>query len=166
VLNELVSRDGALVGPRTMAEFRLAAGGDEVAKQLRDAGWLVFVFTNQPDIARGLLKQSELDLMTAEIRRVIQPHDIRICPHDDADQCACRKPKPGMLLDLGSAWNLDLKGSFVIGDTWRDVEAGRSAGCHTIFLAPPGAAPEVAAEARIRTLSEALPLIGRCEQGP
>jgi D-glycero-D-manno-heptose 1,7-bisphosphate phosphatase len=60
--------------------------------------------------------------------------EIRTCYHDDADQCCCRKPAPGMLLEAALAHNLDLSASFILGDRWRDVEAGLRAGCRTVFL--------------------------------
>jgi D-glycero-D-manno-heptose 1,7-bisphosphate phosphatase len=131
---------------------------------LKRAGWLVFVITNQPDVARGFLSREELDRMTATLQSSLAPHEIAVCPHDDSGNCACRKPKPGMLLDLKDRWNLDLERSFVIGDTWRDMEAGRRARCRTIFLERDKHISEaVSAHARIHSLSEALPLIGTCE---
>jgi D-glycero-D-manno-heptose 1,7-bisphosphate phosphatase len=60
--------------------------------------------------------------------------DIRVCYHIDADGCACRKPKPGMLLGAANALGIDLADSFMVGDRWRDVEAGRAAGCRTVFI--------------------------------
>jgi D-glycero-D-manno-heptose 1,7-bisphosphate phosphatase len=60
--------------------------------------------------------------------------DLRVCPHDDHDGCACRKPKPGLLLDAARVWSVDLTRSFMVGDRWRDIEAGRSAGCRTVFI--------------------------------
>ena len=60
--------------------------------------------------------------------------DIFVCYHDDHDGCKCRKPKPGLLLDAGKKWNIDLKNSYIIGDRWKDIEAGKYAGCKTIFI--------------------------------
>jgi len=59
---------------------------------------------------------------------------IRMCPHTDADGCACRKPKPGMLLDAAAEFGIDLAASHMVGDRWRDVAAGRAAGCTTFFI--------------------------------
>ncbi len=155
-------RDGALAGPRSFADFQLNPDAAPLVAALKDSGWLVFVITNQPDIARGNLKRAELDRMMDEVRSRVKPDDIRVCPHDDPDACECRKPKPGMLHSLRDQWRLDLAGSFVIGDTWRDMEAGRSAGCRTILLASPDTPSDVPADWRIRTLPESLSLVGSC----
>ena len=60
--------------------------------------------------------------------------EVVVCPHDDADGCACRKPKPGMLVEAAQRRGIDLAASFMVGDRWRDVEAGVRAGCRTVFL--------------------------------
>jgi D-glycero-D-manno-heptose 1,7-bisphosphate phosphatase len=72
--------------------------------------------------------------MCTIIEQALEIDEIVVCPHDDASGCKCRKPKPGMLLALADRWDVDLRRSFVIGDSWKDVEAGRAAGCRTILL--------------------------------
>ena len=54
--------------------------------------------------------------------------DIFMCIHDDVDNCKCRKPNPGMIFDAKSKWNIDLQKSFLIGDRWKDIQAGKNAG--------------------------------------
>jgi len=68
------------------------------------------------------------------IKKKILLDDIFVCYHDDIDNCNCRKPKPGLLLQAGKKWKVDYKQSFMIGDRWRDVQAGKNAGCKTIYL--------------------------------
>ena len=134
VLNEMVWRDGALASPRRAAEFCLAAGAADAVRRLRAAGLPVFVATNQPDIARGTLSRDEHERMLALLRTAVQLDDVAVCPHDDADGCACRKPKPGLLEDLAVRHGVVLARSVMVGDSGKDVEAGRRAGCRTILI--------------------------------
>ena len=134
VLNELVIRDGVAVSPRRVEDFRIYDGALPVVQRLRDLGMRIFVASNQPDIARGFLAASELQRMTEILTRALPIDEVVICPHDDADDCACRKPRPGMLLAMADRWNVGLSQSFVIGDSWKDIEAGKRAGCRTVLL--------------------------------
>jgi D-glycero-D-manno-heptose 1,7-bisphosphate phosphatase len=133
VLNEVVERDGQPASPRTLDELRLVPDLGAVGRLVR-AGHLVFVTTNQPDIARGLVSAEMVDLMMDRIRSHVHIDDVRICTHVDADACGCRKPAPGMLLDLARHWHVDLARSWMVGDTWRDMEAARAAGCRPILI--------------------------------
>jgi D-glycero-D-manno-heptose 1,7-bisphosphate phosphatase len=134
VVNEVVWRDGLPASPREEAEFVLREEAVGAVARLRAAGYRVFVVTNQPDIARGRLAAARLDAMHALMRSRVAIDDARVCPHDDADGCECRKPRPGMLRELAGAWAVELAASFVVGDSWRDVAAGRAAGCRTVLL--------------------------------
>jgi D-glycero-D-manno-heptose 1,7-bisphosphate phosphatase len=133
VLNEVVMRNGAPESPRALEQLVLAADIDAV-QRLKDAGYLLFLITNQPDIARGNVTEEYLDAILDRIRVHVPLDDVRFCPHDDADGCECRKPKPGMILDLAHEWRVDMNRSFVIGDMWRDVGAARAAGCRSILI--------------------------------
>jgi len=134
VLNEVVWRDGAPASPREEAEFVLREEAVGAVARLRAAGYRVFVVTNQPDVARGRLAPARLDAMHALLRSRVEIDDERVCPHDDAAGCECRKPRPGMLTELAGAWAVELAESFLVGDSWRDVAAGRAAGCRTVLL--------------------------------
>ena len=68
------------------------------------------------------------------LQKEIKLDDFFVCYHDDEDNCECRKPKPGLLLQASKKWDVNLKKSFIIGDRWRDIQAGEKAGCKTIFL--------------------------------
>jgi len=134
VLNEAIVRDGKPYPPARLPEFRPAPGMRECLERLRAAGYLLIVVTNQPDVARGTQSIETVEKMN-EALRLVHPLDaVYMCLHDSADTCDCRKPKPGMLLRAASDWNIDLAGSFMMGDRWRDVEAGARAGCRTVFL--------------------------------
>jgi D-glycero-D-manno-heptose 1,7-bisphosphate phosphatase len=134
VINEVVFRDGKPVSPRSVAEFVFAAGIQVAVKRLKMADFLVFVVTNQPDIARQKMEQSVVDQISDQVRQTLPIDELRVCPHDDHDGCTCRKPRPGMLIELAAQWQVDLDRSFIVGDTWKDMEAGSRARCRTILL--------------------------------
>jgi len=135
VLSRVVLREGRGVSPRSFAEFELLPGVRVAVQSLRAAGLPVVVVTNQPDIARGLLAPDELERMHAHLRKHVPLERIYTCTHDDADRCACRKPRPGLLLRAAAEFQLDLERSWMVGDSWKDVEAARAAGCRMIFVA-------------------------------
>jgi D-glycero-D-manno-heptose 1,7-bisphosphate phosphatase len=89
------------------------------------------VVTNQPDVARGRLPRETVDAIHARLMKMLPLDEIRVCCHDDDDRCDCRKPKPGLLLDPPT---YDVAASFMVGDRWRDIEAGRRAGCRATIL--------------------------------
>jgi D-glycero-D-manno-heptose 1,7-bisphosphate phosphatase len=134
VVNRALLRDGKPYPPSSLADLRLLPGVREACRMLREAGFALILITNQPDIARGTANASEVGEIHSRLRRFLQLDDVRVCPHDDDARCDCRKPKPGLLLEAAETWNIDLGSSFVVGDRWRDVEAGQRAGCQTIFL--------------------------------
>jgi D-glycero-D-manno-heptose 1,7-bisphosphate phosphatase len=101
---------------------------------LKAAGWQLVVVTNQPDVATGKLDRAVLDAMHERLMRELPLDAIQVCCHVDADACACRKPKPGLLLDAARERDLALPESFMVGDRWRDVSAGRAAGCRSFFI--------------------------------
>jgi D-glycero-D-manno-heptose 1,7-bisphosphate phosphatase len=134
VINANVERDGKAVAPTSLDQFRLLPGVPEAVTRLRAAGFLIIVVTNQPDVATGRTSLAVVEAMHAEIRRQMPIDAIKACYHIDADQCNCRKPKPGMILEAAEQYGIDLSASVVVGDRWRDTEAGRAAGCLTIFI--------------------------------
>ena len=134
VLNEAVVREGVPHPPASVADLRVAAGAAGVVRAVRDAGWLAIVVTNQPDVARGATTLERVDAINAEIVERLGVDAIYTCPHDDADACDCRKPKPGLLLRAARDHGIDLAESFLIGDRAKDIVCGRAAGCTTIFL--------------------------------
>ena len=134
VLNEAVIRDGKPYPPASVAELLIAPEIKPALLLLRNAGFLLIVVSNQPDVSRGKTTKEDVEAINAALRAQLPLNEIRTCYHDDADQCSCRKPAPGMLLEAALAHKLDLSASFIVGDRWRDVEAGFRAGCKTVFL--------------------------------
>ncbi len=127
----------------------------QVVDLVRREGYRTFLVSNQPDVARGLLAETVLQQMHERLTAEVELDDIAVCEHDDGDACDCRKPRPGMLLALAARWHIDLRTSYIVGDSWKDVEAGRRAGCRTILLASPAPA-DVAADYTVPNL-EAVP---------
>jgi D-glycero-D-manno-heptose 1,7-bisphosphate phosphatase len=158
VINRIVLRGGKICSPRCLSEFEILPGARDALERSRAMGFLNIVITNQPDIARGLMPVAKLESMHRRIREALAVDDIVICPHDDADRCDCRKPRPGMLLAAAWDWKIDLKASFVIGDQWKDVEAGKAAGCTTILIDYPHN-QATGADVRVQDLAEALRVI-------
>lgn len=146
VLNRAVLRDGQPFVPSSLEELEILPGVPEALARLREAGFLLIGATNQPDVARGLVSRESVDAIHDLMRQRLPLDDIRVCYHLDADRCACRKPQPGMLVAAAVARQVQLHGSFMIGDRWRDIGAGKAAGCTTIlvnrFPEPTGPRPD------------------------
>jgi len=134
VVNRAIVRDGRPFPPATIDELEILPGVRDALARLRDAGFRLIVVTNQPDVARGTQPREAIDRMHARLSSELPIDEFRVCDHDDGDACACRKPKPGMLEAAAQEAGLSLADSFMIGDRWRDVEAGRRAGCAAIFI--------------------------------
>jgi D-glycero-D-manno-heptose 1,7-bisphosphate phosphatase len=134
VLNAAVVVGGLPHSPRTASEVVTMPDAPDACRSLRLAGFMLVVVTNQPDLARGTTNLVDVDAINRSVRRTVTVDDLRMCPHDDADDCQCRKPRPGLLLDAAADHGIDLLQSWMIGDRWRDVDAGRAAGCRTIFI--------------------------------
>jgi D-glycero-D-manno-heptose 1,7-bisphosphate phosphatase len=128
--------DGKSHPPASPQELEILPGVMDVCQSLRRAGFLLIVVTNQPDVARGTQRREVVEAINMELRRQLPLDDIRVCYHDTPDNCLCRKPKPGMLLEAASIWDIDVRKSFLIGDRWTDVAAGRRAGCKTVLVSP------------------------------
>jgi D-glycero-D-manno-heptose 1,7-bisphosphate phosphatase len=160
-----LDRDGVLVraaplvdyahGPLTLEEFSLFPDVSEPVQRLRDAGFLTVLATNQPAIARGQMSWETLNEMHRLLQAAVPLDDIEVCPHVDADDCACRKPKPGMLLAAAEKLGIDLPASYFIGDTGRDVKAALAAGVTPILIDWPYNQKMQAAH-RVKDLAEAV----------
>ena len=154
VINRALVRAGKPYPPNSEAELEILAGVPEALQRLRAAGYALIVVTNQPDIARGSTSFSAVERINARLRVLLPLDEIRMCPHDDADRCVCRKPKPGLLLQEPAH---DMPGSVMVGDRWRDIEAGRAAGCGATILVDYGyeETTRTAPTVRVRSLAEA-----------
>lgn len=118
-------------------DFRFIDGVFDALKRLKDCK--LFVFSNQKCVAKELLSYSGLvainnNMVSAFKERGIVISGVYFCPHNDEDGCSCRKPKPGMLLNAAKEHAIDLRTAFVIGDSERDILAGKAVGCKTVLV--------------------------------
>jgi len=134
VINRAFVRNGTPYPPDSLAALEILPGVPEALNVLRSRGYLLVVVTNQPDVARGTLSRGVVDGIHARLQGEFHFDAILTCFHDDTDDCDCRKPQPGLLLRAAHDFGIDLGSSFMVGDRWRDVEAGRRAGCRTFFI--------------------------------
>jgi len=134
VLNRGIIRGGRSYPPANLDELEIPAGVAEALQSLKAPGFALYVVTNQPDISRGTQTRSMVDQINRSLAAQLPLDGVYVCPHDDRDHCGCRKPKPGMLLAAAAEHSISLADSYMIGDRWRDVEAGQRAGCRTIWL--------------------------------
>jgi D-glycero-D-manno-heptose 1,7-bisphosphate phosphatase len=157
VLNRAIVRNGRPYPPATPAELEIVPGAAEALAALRSAGFLLIGATNQPDVVRGTQRREAVEAINAALMAALPLDDLLVCYHDDGDGCRCRKPAPGLLLEAAGRYSIDLAGSFMVGDRWRDVEAGRQAGCATVFIdcGYSERAPEVGPDLTVRSLAEA-----------
>ena len=127
-------RDGKPFSPMTVDEVIIPPDVPGALVRLRQNGFRLIMVTNQPNIARGSQSREAVYAINRYLLETLQLHAVEICEHDDGDNCDCRKPKAGMLLRAAKRDHIALAESFMIGDRWRDIEAGRRAGCRTILI--------------------------------
>lgn len=169
VLNEVRLEDGVPHPPTSMAELRIVAEAHAATERLREAGFVLVIVTNQPDVARGVANRGDVQQLNEVVRATLGIDGVYCCWHDGSE-CSCRKPRPGMLLDSAADLDLDLAASWVVGDRWVDIGAGVAAGARTILLERSyswelsgGNKPPTHLEptARVATLADAVALIVR-----
>jgi len=133
VLNRAIVREGRPYPPATLEGFEILPGVPEALWRLHDAGFLLIGATNQPDVARGNQCREVVEAMNARLLAESPISAILVC-YEDGDDCPRKKPNPGLLEEAARTYGIDLAASFMVGDRWKDVEAGRRAGCQTIFI--------------------------------
>ena len=154
VLNAVVLEDGVPRAPSGVAALEILPGVVDALRLLQAHGFLRMVVTNQPDVVRGRVTRDAVEAIHRHLLATLPLDAILVCYHDDADACACRKPRPGLLCDAAGAYGVDLARSFLVGDRWRDIEAGHAAGCTTFLVRRSYSGPCRPAH-EVRDLSEA-----------
>lgn len=136
VINEPKVVDGKPYPPLTLEEFIIMPGVPEACRRMKDAGFLLVVTTNQPDVGRGTLKKEIVEMVHRHMCSVLPIDRVEVCYHPGQGKsvCACRKPKPGMLVQAAKELRIDLSQSWMVGDRWRDIDCGAAAGCRTVFI--------------------------------
>ncbi len=134
VINRAIIRNGVPYPPANVGELEILPGVREALKMLHAANFLLIVVTNQPDVARGTTKKLDIEEINTQLLSRLPLDEIKTCYHDSHENCLCRKPRPGALFEAAEMHNIDLSKSFMVGDRWRDIEAGQRAGCKTFFV--------------------------------
>ncbi len=134
VLNRSIVRQGRPYPPQSLAELEILPNTAQPLSDLKQAGFLALVVTNQPDVGRGTQSREIVESIHSRLRAKLPLDDIFVCYHTDGDGCACRKPAPGLLLQGAARYQLDMASCYCIGDRWRDIDAGHNAGCPSILI--------------------------------
>jgi len=133
VINKAIVKNNVPHPPDNYDQFEFLENVYELMVKLHENGFLLFIVTNQPDVSRGTQSRKTVDEIHKIIKKSLPIEEIFVCFHDDFENCNCRKPKPGLLLQA-EEYEIDYSNSFLIGDRWRDIGAGLAAGCHTILI--------------------------------
>ena len=134
VLNKAIIKNRKPYPPTKIEELEIISGVQEGLELLKHSGFKLIVITNQPDVARGTLSKEKVDEINNTISQNLNIDEIISCFHDDSDNCECRKPKPGMILQAVKKWNIDLTLSYLIGDRWRDIQTAKNIGLNSILI--------------------------------
>jgi D-glycero-D-manno-heptose 1,7-bisphosphate phosphatase len=168
VLNRAIVKEGKPYPPATLGQLEILPDVPGALRALKAAGFVLIGVTNQPDVARGTQSRETVMAINERLRTALPLDDLLVCYHDDGDDCECRKPRPGLLTRGAAQHRVDLAASVMIGDRWKDIEAGRRAGCATVLIdhgyeetRPEGCAPDHTA----RSLSEAAAWVLRNPRG-
>ena len=163
VLNRAIVRDGKPYPPASLSELEIVEDCAASLARLKHLGFLLLVVTNQPDVARGTQTLDAIRAIHDVLRQNLPLDDFLICPHDDPDGCPCRKPLPGLIVEAQQRYGIDLTRSFLIGDRWRDIDAGRAAGCRTVHIdrSYRERGPSSPPDARVGSLADAVDWIVR-----
>jgi D-glycero-D-manno-heptose 1,7-bisphosphate phosphatase len=157
VLNEPILRDGRPYPPSGLHELTLVPDAEAALARLKQCGFFLVVVTNQPDVARGTSTRADVERIHRHLASHLPLDDFFTCYHDDSDRCDCRKPLPGLLVKAAARYGIDLARSYMVGDRWRDIEAGQAAGCRTVWIdhGYRERGPSRPPDARVRSIGEA-----------
>jgi len=133
-LNKAYIENGLPISPSSFNKFKIIKGVKKSINRLKKLNFLCILITNQPDVFRGKISKKTVVEMNSYIKKKIKLDDMFVCYHDNEHNCSCRKPKPGLLVKASKKWKIDLNKSFMIGDRWKDILAGKKVGCKTIFI--------------------------------
>jgi D-glycero-D-manno-heptose 1,7-bisphosphate phosphatase len=156
VINRTMFRNGKPIPPQSLGELEILPGVSDALARLKAAGFALVVVTNQPDVARGVTTRTIVEELHTFLGSTLPIDEFRVCMHDDHDRCACRKPLPGLLL---AEPQYDVARSVMVGDRWRDIDAGRAAGCRATILIDYGYDEAIPNEPTVRVAS----LLEACE---
>ena len=131
VINETIVKNGKPYPPQTLEELKILPHVLEALNGLKAAGFFLIIITNQPDVGRKNQKMSIVNQMHQYLLNQLPLDDIFVCIDETSPNY---KPLPGMIFSAAKKHKLNLSESFMIGDRWKDINAGHTAGCKTIFI--------------------------------
>lgn len=131
VLNEPFVKEGKPYPPSSLEEFKIVPDAREALSRLLKAGYLLIVITNQPDVLRGTQKKEVVEAMHQLLKNELPIDDLSVCYDEHSSRY---KPHPQMIYEAAGKHKIDLQASFMVGDRWRDIDAGSAAGCKTILI--------------------------------
>lgn len=134
VINRAFVFSGVPTPPRTLEDVEILPGVRESIASLYLHSFEVVIVSNQPDAARGLVSRESIAEINEFLKDELGVFHFYVCFHDDADNCSCRKPKPGLILEAARNLSINLSLSYMVGDRWRDILAGQKAGCDCFFI--------------------------------
>lgn len=159
VLNNIVLREGKPFPPASVEDMDIMPGVSQALLALAPH-CLLIVVTNQPDVARGITSMRRVCDMNHHLMEHLPLDDIYVCFHDDKDNCACRKPRPGLLQQAQAHYDIDMSNSIMIGDRWKDIAAGAALGIKTVWIDQQYHEPHPTSyDYRAHSLIDALPWI-------
>ena len=120
--------------PRKIEDVNIIPFVSEALSQIKDMNFLTIVITNQPDIENDLISISESLRINNWIKDKLMIDQIYVCPHNNKNNCNCRKPKPGLIYKASQDFNIDISKSYLVGDRWKDIKCGQLAGCSKNFF--------------------------------
>ncbi len=134
VINHAVVHEGKPYPPARLEDVEIFSGAFSSLERLADNGYILIGVTNQPDVSRGIQSRQVVESINALIQSQLPVREIFVCYHDNSDDCDCRKPKPGLIFQAAKKYGVDLSSSWMVGDRWKDIAAGKAAGLKTVFL--------------------------------
>jgi D-glycero-D-manno-heptose 1,7-bisphosphate phosphatase len=134
IINRAIVYNGKPYPPTQLEEVEILPASLLSLRRLADHGFILIGVTNQPDVARGTQSREKVEAINSLIQSSTPVREIFVCYHDNADGCDCRKPKPGLIFQAAKNYGLDLSRSWMVGDRWTDIAAGKAAGLKTIFV--------------------------------
>lgn len=134
VVNQALVKNGKPYPPDNLEGVVILPGVNKALSLFKKAGLLIIVVTNQPDVAKGIQKREVVDAINNKLQAQLPIDEVIVCYHEDSDNCDCRKPRPGMLLQASRKYHIDLARCFLVGDRWKDIDAGHQVNCTTFFI--------------------------------
>jgi len=134
VINRAIVQNGKPFPPTSVEQTEILPDVLEALALLKRSGMRLAVITNQPDVARGTQSRENVEAINAFLAAKLPLDRFEVCFHDDTENCDCRKPKPGLIYAAARALGGDPTEGFMVGDRWRDIEAGQAAGCRTVWI--------------------------------